>query len=219
MTELIDLEALKGLNQEELSAKLAEANENYKDLKSNSDRWVQKVLEEKKLAERSLKAISEIDWKNDKFVELYEEDPKLWNYLLENVFEGASIDDFREWGEWAKTQPKINTKDDFEKYYQQKQVEEKIEKISSKLTAEAKEKFTEEFNDISNGKELNTKNVDKYIKIALRESQPDLRNEENMAKLYAIGWSKSKSVDNSKKWDSATSDFLQQMGVTRKVQD
>lgn len=38
MTELIKLEDLEGLSQEEIAAKIAQANEEYKNLKSNTER-------------------------------------------------------------------------------------------------------------------------------------------------------------------------------------
>ena len=98
MTELLNSEDLVGLSAEELQAKIDEANTKFADLKSNSDRGVQKVIEEKKLSEKALKAIADINGDNAKLVELYETDEKLGKYLLQNVFNGASIDDFREGG-------------------------------------------------------------------------------------------------------------------------
>jgi hypothetical protein len=98
MTELLNSEDLVGLSAEELQAKIDEANTKFADLKSNSDRGVQKVIEEKKLSEKALKAIADINGDNAKLVELYETDEKLGKYLLQNVFNGASIEDFREGG-------------------------------------------------------------------------------------------------------------------------
>lgn len=208
MTELLNLDDLQDLSQEELQAKIQEANTKYQELQSNSDRWVQKVLDEKKLAEKSLKALGEINGDNDKFVELYNQDKKLGEYILKNVFNGASIEEFQAGGVKAKP-----VTENFEEFYQKKQIEERLEKITSKLSPEAKEKFELEFEDLTDGKKLTKENVDKYIKITLKEIEPDFSDEIQEARAFAIGGNPTKAKDTKSQWDQATTDFLVQMGI------
>lgn len=181
MTELIKLEDLEGLSQEEIAAKITQANEEYKTLKSNTERGAQQILEEKKLAEKSLKAIADINGDNEKLVELYDNDPKLGEYLLKTVFNGSSIDEFREGGKQAKP-----TTEDFDTKYQKKRLEERIEEVSSKLSPELKEKFDTEFKELTEGKKLTKESQEKYIKIALKEVSPDYTKEELDAKIHSM---------------------------------
>jgi len=213
MTELINIEDLKDLNEEQIAEKVAQANEAYKKLQSDTERWAQQIIEEKKLAERSLKAISEINWDNAKLVELYESDKKLWDYLLKTVFGGASIDDFRDGGTTAKP-----ATGDFDKMYQKKRIEERLEEVTSKLPADVQEKFTTEFVEITDGKELSKDNVDKYIKMALREVSPDYTKEELEAKVYSMGGQTAKpKTETGVKVDEYTSNFMQQMWIVTKA--
>lgn len=210
--QLLNIEEITSLSGEELQAKIDEANTKFTDLQSNSDRWVQKVLDEKRLSEKALKAIAEINWDNAKLVDLYETDPKLGNYLLQNVFNGASIDDFRDGGSWAKT-----ITEDFDTKYQAKRIEETIEEVSSKLPKDVQEKFDAEFKDLTEGKKLTKENVDKYIKMALREANPDYSKEEMEARVHSMGGWVAKPQEAWPKRDQATSSFLEQMGVVRKA--
>jgi hypothetical protein len=209
MTELIKLEDLEGLSQEEIAAKIAQANEEYKNLKSNTERWAQQILEEKKLAEKSLKALADINGDNAKLVELYDNDPKLGDYLLKSVFNGASIDEFREGGTQAKPT------EDFDTQYQKKRLEERIEEISSKLSPELKEKFDTEFKELTEGKKLTKENQEKYIKIALKEVSPDYTKEELEAKIHSTGWTIAKPKESWPKTDESTVSFLKDMGIVR----
>ena len=204
------MEDLKGLSQEELEVKIAAANESYKNLESNADRGAQKVLDDKKLAERALTAIAEIDGDNEKFVELYNNDPKLGDYLLKTVFKGASIDDFKKGGTKS---PKPEW-EDFDAKRLKKTIEEKVESVSSKLPKEIKEKFDAEYKELTDWKKLTKDNVEKYIKMALREVQPDFSQEELDARVLSQGGGGIKpKADKSFKWDKSTSEFLKKMGI------
>lgn len=211
MTELLNLDDLKDLPQEEIAEKIKEANEKYSQMLANKERWAQQIIEEKKLAEKSLKALGEINGDNDKFVALYNQDKKLGEYILKNVFNGASIEEFQAGGSQRSTP----TKENFEEFYQKKQVEETIEKVTSKLSQEAKEKFDLEFSDLTDGKNLTKDNVNKYIKIALKEIEPDFSEEIQEARVFAMGGWTAKPKDNKPQWDQATTDFLVQMGVVK----
>ena len=209
MVDLLKMEDLNGLSQEDLQAKIEEANTKFKDLQSNSDRGVQKVIAEKKLSEKALKSIKQIDGDNDKFVELYNDDPELGEYILENVFDWASIDDFTS-GSEVKAKP---VKEDFEAFYEKKRIEETLEKVSWKLSPEIKEKFDTEFADLTEWKKLTKDSVKKYIKIALKEASPDFSNEELLAKTYSVWGSAPKPKETWPKSDQATKDFMKEMGI------
>lgn len=210
MGELISLDDLTDLSQEELQAKITEANQKYQELQSNSERWVQKVIAEKKLSEKALKSIADINGDNDKFVELYESDKELGEYILKNVFNGATIEEFKTGGWKAKP-----ATENFEEFYQKKQAEERLEKVTSKLSKEAKERFDAEFTELTDGKKLTKENLDKYIKIVLKEIEPDFSEEIQEARSMAMWSWTSKPKESKSQGDQATTDFLVQMGVVK----
>lgn len=211
MENLINLEDLEGLNQEQIIEKINEANELHKKNVADSDRWVQKILENSKLAEGAIEALAEINGDSSKFADLYKKDPKQWEYLLKKVFGWVTYEQFMAW------EPKNDgnlTKAQMEEFYQQKEIEKELDSVNSKLSDEWKEAFKKEFDDIVEGKKLTKDNIKKYIKMALREVEPDMSLLEQEAKSSSIsGWYSSKAKDESKiKMDQATTDLLTKMG-------
>jgi len=153
MAETYTLEDLQDLSQEELQELVIETQNGYNQLKSSSDRWVNKLLEEKRELEKAVELVI----KDENQLELIREsDPELAEKVASRL-------------KW-KISEKWATKEDMEKIVEKamlkKTINSKISKISSQLW-DLWEKFKEEFEGLTSGKELTEDNLEKYLKATL----------------------------------------------------
>lgn len=86
MNDLINLEDLKDLHQDEMNARIAEANETYNKRVTEVEKGAQKAAERANLGDKALQALVEIGGDDQKFVDLYNEDPKTAKYILEKMY-------------------------------------------------------------------------------------------------------------------------------------
>jgi len=117
----------KSYTKEELDAKL-------KEMQSNSDKGVQKILWEKRAYEQVFDHLSDVSDEPSKLIDLYEDKPEVAQIILNKYYEGKSIEEFKE---------EIEYEPDYTDPIQiQKQIDKQVEsKLKSKLIGDKKEDF------------------------------------------------------------------------------
>lgn len=193
---------------------LEEVEAMRKEMTSNSEKWVQKVISEKKAWETALKESWKVAVSPERLVELFEENPKVAQIILDEFYEWESIEDYKERIEYKEdyTDPKIvqaKIKKEAEKLAQNNQIEVQkqafIEKL--KMTDEEKESFEETFEDLRQLKSFNIKDLTKQLEKAYRlstdneESISKLKTQETIAKTMWT-WDGKSSINTTKETKS-----------------
>ena len=209
--------------------------EEVKKMLSDWERWVQKVLSEKKEAERIawevLKALSKVseDWE-EALVQLYESDPKVAEKVLSEYY-GMTIEEYKEQIGYqedlsnpeifnAKVEKEAQKK--LEQVTMQKEVDSFITKL--KMWDEEKKVFLEAFEERKTLKSFNPSDIDKHLVKAYKEIANDedierFRKSEAVANWMAVNWWSSvadwKKQKNSKKEEASKQidDFFKRMGL------
>lgn len=197
-----------------------EVEEMRKKLQSDSEKWVQKVINERKLFERAYKELPKISQDDARLVEIYEEDPELARKILEDHFDGQSIEEYKEsidykedYSDPAKMEAKI--KREAEKLARNKEMETEkkafIEKL--KMSDEEKEAFESELTDLLSLKKYQTQDITKVMERAYRLSADDeqvkkLKNAEVIAR-----------TQSSTKWGSAKWEGNKDAQVKKEIAD
>ena len=166
------------------------------EMQRNSDKWVQKIISEKKVYEKAFDEMSKIADDSERLVELYEEDPTTADIILKKYFWDESIEEYKEriWYTENYADPKVlnaKIKKEAEKLTQNNLVEKEKQNFIDKLkmTDEEKEKFEEAFGDLKQLKSFNTKDLTKQFEKAYRlstdneEALSKLKNQETIAKV------------------------------------
>lgn len=166
---------------------LGEVEAMKKEMQSNSDKWVQKIISEKKVYEKAFEEMSKIADNSERLVELYEEDPTTAEIILKKYFGDESIEDYKEriWYTEDYADPKVmnaKIKKEAEKIALNNLVETQKQNFIDKLkmTDEEKKGFEEAFEDLKQLKSFNTKDLTKQFEKAYRLSTD---NEEALSKL------------------------------------
>ena len=116
-----------------------EVEEMRKKLQSDSEKWVQKVIGERKRFEKAYKELPKIANDDTRLVELYEEDPELANQILADHFDWQSIQDYKD---------SIDYKEDYSDPEKMKaKIEREAAKLVSKKEAETRAKEVEKSKD------------------------------------------------------------------------
>lgn len=207
-------------NQEPKTYTREEVEEMRKKLQSDSEKWVQKVIKERKLFERAYKELPKISQDDARLVEIYEEDPELAQRILEDHFDGVSIEEYKEsidykedYSDPAKMEAKI--KREAEKIARNKEVESEKKAFISKLqmTDEEKEVFESELSDLLTLKKYQTQDITKVMERAYKlsadeESIKKLKNAEVIAR-----------TQSSTKWGSAKWEGNKDAQVKKEIAD
>ena len=163
-----------------------EVEEMRKKLQSDSEKWVQKVIAEKKLYERAFKESGNIAQDDSRLVEIFNEDPKLAQVILDEYFNGQSIDEYKESIGYQEdlTDPKVyeaRLKADTEKAVAKKQLESEKKSFIAKLkmSDEEKEAFESQLEELTSLKSFKLENIEKTMEKAYRL----IANEEDTKKL------------------------------------
>lgn len=181
MTKIEGLD-LNDLTQEEL-VETAEAMKNeFKELQSNGERGVQKLIQEGKALEKAISTYAETLGNPEQLEKIIADDPELGKVILEKFFGGKSIDDVKK-NKW------LNVDELVDQRLNQKEVERKLSSVQDQLPEELREKFNEEFKDLTEGKKLTSDNVGKYIKNTLSNIDTEESPLIAMAKATANSWS------------------------------
>lgn len=166
---------------------LEEVEAMKKEMMGNSEKWVQKVISEKKTFEKALKESWKV-WANPShLIDLYEEDPKVAQIILDEFFNWKTIEEYKEDIEYEEdyADPKVlqtKIKKEAEKIAQNNLIESQkqafIEKL--KMTDEERGSFEEAFWELKQLKSFNIKDLTKQFEKAYRLSND---NEEALRKL------------------------------------
>lgn len=173
-----------------------EVEEMRKKLQSDSEKWVQKVINERKLYEKAFEEVGNIAEDDKRLVDIYEENPELWKLILTKYFNGQTIDEYKDsisftedYSDPKRMEAKI--KREAEKLAAQKELEKAKESIDKSKTAfidklkmsdEEREAFEETFEELSSLKSFKIDNIQKVMEKAYRISND---NEESINKLKA----------------------------------
>jgi len=174
---------------------LEEVEAMKKEMMGNSEKWVQKVISEKKTFEKALKESWKV-WANPShLIDLFEEDPKVAQIILDEFFDWKSIEEYKEDIEYTEdyADPKVmqsKIKKEAEKIAQNNLIESQKKEFISKLkmTDEEKESFEEAFEELKQLKSFTTKDLTKQFEKAYRlsndneEALQKLKNQETIAK-------------------------------------
>lgn len=193
-----------------------------KDMQSNSEKWVQKVIWEKKVAEQALKEVQNIADDNEHLVKLYDTNPDVAKHILQNVYNWIDIEEYKE-NIWYKDD---TTSPEYLEKIADKKVEKKLTEIKlndaidsfikeNKLEWEVLEKFQKELEDRKTMKSFSLQTIDKHLDKALKDSIEesnisDTEYTKKVAETMSTGWWKSGSWSSN--WEmqvnSDVTDFV-----------
>lgn len=161
---------LNDLSHEELQEVVNVAVSDYKELESNTERWAQSLLWEKKKLEKAMSILRDA-WSDNESIDanmvkiIMENDPETWQFIIDKFFDGKPLEEI--------TKNKKSIDDIVDQRLNQKEVEKKLSSVREQLPEDLIEKFDEEFKDLTEGKKLSSENVQKYIKNALSNISED----------------------------------------------
>lgn len=195
----------KTLNQEEVKSTYTaeEVEAMKKELQSNTEKGVQKLIREKKEAEETyqtvLNEISMVADNKEHLVRLSEENPKVAKIILDKYYGGQSIEEYKDAIGYEEdlTDPTIIEKkisQEAEKRIRDKQISDKTNEFIAKLemSDDEKEKFLEAFEERKGLKSFSIETLDKNLEKAYREISDEssiskLKANETIAKAMATG--------------------------------
>ena len=179
------IEGEENLNNEEKTSYTAEeVAEIKKQMQSNSEKWVQKLISEKKVLQEMIDYLPKISENPEVLLQINEENPAVAKAILDKYYDWINIEDFAEnlnIEQWDKKN--ISSEKDIEKIVNSK-VEKKLE---AKLIAEQKEAFIakmklsedeikdfeEAFSERQKLKSFDIKNLQKVFEKAYRDIDAD----------------------------------------------
>lgn len=161
---------LNDLSHKELQEVVNGVSSEYKELESNTERWAQSLLWEKKKLEKAMSILRDA-WSDNESIDanmvkiIMENDPETWQFIIDKFFDGKPLEEI--------TKNKKSIDDIVDQRLNQKEVEKKLSSVREQLPEDLIEKFDEEFKDLTEGKKLSSENVQKYIKNALSNISED----------------------------------------------
>jgi len=177
---------------------LEEVEAMKKELQSNSDKGVQKILAEKKISERAIDEIKTISQDSKRLVELAESDDKEDKATAKLILEKygyPDIESYKTQIEYTEdyTDPKLiqkKIKEEAKSLAESEKIQTKKEEFIEKLkmTDEERKSFEESFEEIRNLKSFDSKELTKQFEKAYRlvndnpESMKKLKESEIIAK-------------------------------------
>jgi len=195
----LSAEELKALSPEELQELVIQNQEAYDKLQSETTKWAQKVIDEKKLLE---KAMTTVIKDKESLATIAEADPELANTISQKLF-GTDYEPANP--EQKQQQQEVDVEKIVERQLDTKEVNKRVSKVVEQLPEDIREKFTTEYEELIQNKEVTGENVEKYIKAALSLVSDDDDNATNYIKsvsLWGGTWGKrvsaSEAVKNSR---------------------
>ena len=203
-----------------------------KQMQSDSEKGVQKIIWEKKAYERAMQELSNISEDPTKLVELYEENPKAAQVILDTYYDGQDIDSFKDSISYKEdyTDPKKIEKLVEEKariLAEQKQIQDDknafIKKL--KMTDEEIKSFEEAFEERKQLKSFKVSDLQKHLEKAYREvndntdALKEIKKQEAIANTMATwegkGWKEatSKKQNNLQKNSEYNKNFLKERWI------
>ena len=165
-----------------------------KELQSNSDKWVQKVIWEKKLYEKAYQELPKISADDTRLVDISQDDPVLAKKILDDHFDGMTIEEYKDsidykedYSDPEKMKAKIQR--EAQKIARNKEVETEKKAFIKRLQMEWEEleNFESELDWLLETKKYRGQDVTKVMERAYKLSADDesikkLKNTEVIAK-------------------------------------
>lgn len=193
----------ENLNSDEKTTyTLEEVEAIKKKMQSDSEKWVQKLINETKqekqqrlIYERVLDEVWKVADDNSYLISLYEEEPEVANIILGKYYDWQSIEQFKDsiWYEEDYNDPKVRERKislEVKKLADKQLIESKKQEFISKLkmTEEERLLFEEAFDERKQLKSFNVNDVEKHLEKAYREVNEnayDFKSQETIAKTMA----------------------------------
>lgn len=198
-----------------------EVEEIKRNMQSNSEKWVQKLISEKKVLETYVEELANV-WNNpEHLIELMGDNPKVAQMILEKYYDWEDIEDYkiRIWYNEDYSDPTLiqkKIKEEAKKLTENNLIESKKEDYISKLemTDEEKTNFLEAFEEIKGLKSFNTKDLTKQFEKAYRlwndneKALSKMKNQESIWKNISIGEWNNWKVEKKENWNNEYANFL-----------
>ena len=199
-----------------------------KEMQSNSEKGVQKIIWEKRAYEKAMSSLDEIAEDQTKLIDLFSEDEKAGKIILDKYYNWQSIEEFKNSIDYEVdvTDPKVMEQLiedkvkarelEKDKARTEKQINDEKEKFIKDydMSWEELKKFEEEFEDRKNLKSFSLKTIKTQLEKAYRDWNP---NEETLAKikqnqaiaetLGSAGW---KGTWKSKSWKAKIKESIEE---------
>lgn len=173
-------------------------------MQSDSEKWVQKLIQEKKIYEQAMDETAKVADNQEYLVELHDKNPAVAKILLDKYYQWMDIETFKNriWYEEDLSDPVIAQKRielEAQKKYEALLVDKAKEEFIKKLdlSGEEKVKFEEAFEERKQLKSFNASNIEANLEKAYREiadinSLKNINNQELIAKTIGTwewkGW-------------------------------
>lgn len=132
-----------------------EVEEIKRNMQSNSDKWVQKLIAEKKLLETYTEELSNVGENPEHLIDLMSDNPKVAQMILDKYYWWEDIEDYKQriWYEENYQDPELikkKIKEEAKKLAEDEKLENAKNKFieDSQMSDDEKEKFIETFEDL-----------------------------------------------------------------------
>lgn len=184
----ITKETVESLSPEQLEALWLAKREEVEQAKADASRWVNDYAERVNSYAENYESVKS---DNSKLLEIYEQDQKLWELYLKKMFDGKSIDEFKASLEESKKIAPENIDELVNAALNKKEVASKLEKVRARIPEELREEFDTEWEALTEWKELNADNVNKFIKATVSVIQDEWDKLKDIAQIYGSKWGSS----------------------------
>lgn len=183
-----------------------------KQMQSDSEKGVQKVISEKKAYEAAMREISKVADDDAYLIELYDTNPAAAKVILDTYYEWKTIDEYKESISYEEDlkDPKVIKKmveSEAKKLAEQNLIKDKKQEFIKKLKMSDEEikSFEEAFEERTQLKTFSISNLEKHFEKAYRDVNDDsealkeLKKQETIANAMATAdWKGWKQVTNQK---------------------
>ena len=170
-----------------------EVSDLRKQMQADSEKWVQKIISEKKTYQQVLKEVWKVADDKSYLVELHHENPEVAKIILETYYEWQDIEAFKTSIEYQEdsTDPVViarMVKSEAKKLANQELINDKKQEFITKLkmSDEEKKEFDEAFSERLQLKSFSVSNLSKHFEKAYRDVNDNTESLKEMKKQEAI---------------------------------
>ena len=200
-----------------------------KEMQSNSDRGVQKILKTQQRLEKMLDAVAEVSADPEKLLAIHDQDPEIAKAILDKYYNWQTLEEFQEdfdikidYNDPVVKKRVINQ--EAERIANERSISEKKEEFIAKLnmTPDQVDAFNEAFDERKWLKSFSIKDLTKHFEKAYIEVDWDSSKLKELEKQAAIGksqasptgtWNSSKQENPLKKNREESKSFLSKFGI------
>lgn len=199
------LDGLQDLNPEEKAAKLEELLEQQveekKKLKSSSEKWAQKVLNQLKEEEKIRDTYLKLEENPEYIKELAKEDQNLAKKVLNHYYDWITLNDAikKVWWQPIIDDDDVQTK--VKQMFENEKVQKSIDKFKEWLSEDELQNFDKVYADNTDWIKISSKNIDRILKFVWSELNPDL-NLKDLDKKAKIAASQASTWSRSVWWST-----------------